>query len=178
MRVTALLFLILSRWMNNQKCLIVAPHYQILVQRSVTEWYHSLSHTLQPQPILTLWYLLPFACICVWVCVFMCVSRMDSGGFSMVSSEHPCVYSSTKVSKTVATLLFLFLLSTSIHQSAAHFYPCTPQLIRTHFHEAIKCIHLHNNCIFNHKLYYSGQVRNAWALTFISCITALLICQR
>lgn len=87
---------------------IVAPYYHILVHHCVTERYHSLSHTPQPQPALTLRNPL-----CVEIQPFSCV-RVSDGllWFWTVSSDHPCVYS--KVSGSVLSPLSVFIPHLSI----------------------------------------------------------------
>lgn len=67
----------------------------------------------QPQPTLVLLSLL---CLEVQSFSYMRASMCVSDGlwwFWMVSSEHPCVYSSTKVSKAVAALCFSCFCSPS-----------------------------------------------------------------
>lgn len=98
----------------DQQYLFVAP-YQILVHCCVTARYHSLSRTLQPQPTLALWSLL---CVELQSFSYMRASMCVSDGlwwFWMVSSEHPCVYSSTKVSKAVTALCFSCFYSPAIN---------------------------------------------------------------
>lgn len=96
-------------------CSFVASYYQILVHCCVTARYHSLSHTLQPRPTLALRFL---SCVEVQSFSTVCASLCVSNGlwwFWMVSSEHPCVCSSTKVSKAVTALCFSCFYSPAIN---------------------------------------------------------------
>lgn len=105
-------------WDMTKKCLIVAPHYQILVHRCVTEWYHSLSHSLQPQPTPTLWWL---SSLHVCVCFRWTPGVLD--GFIWAAL---CVQCRTKVSKT--------------HQPASPLYPpfiAHPSAL--FLYDAVKC---------------------------------------
>lgn len=103
----------------EQKCLIVAPHYHILVHCSVTEWYHSLSHMLQPWPSLAC-TVYRASSMCVWMCESLSRTLVAVDGFIWAPL---CVQKLHRVRNSDRSLLSPSLYSPSRHQSPSPLCP-------------------------------------------------------